>query len=169
VTLRFSLPQAGAIIESSSSRLKLVVLVQAPVLMVPLTSSSSSAFILDLGTVKVKNKFLFARTLAEAGPEEDGFTTDDNREAIVDQMDISLESVQLGRVDDLMCDYGKTWEKEGMIGRTPLFQCTLNRNLSLWCVKVPSVDVSTSLDAIEVKGDQGNGERLEMWGEFREK
>ena len=147
--------QADVIKESSSSRLKLVLLVQAPVLVVPLTSSSSSAFILDFGTIKARNKFLFTRTLAEAGPKEDGFATDDNCEAIVDQMEVSLESVLLGRVEDVKGDYKKVWERVGVIGRTPLFRCSLNRNLSSWCTKVPSVDVSTSLDAIEVGKGQG--------------
>ena len=52
----------------------------------------------DLGTLEVKNEFLFASELADSkGLSQESFITSTGQKTIVDSMDISISSIQLGR------------------------------------------------------------------------
>lgn len=101
--------QAEALKEQSRVRLDVIIL--APVVVVPLSATSQSALVADLGRLEVKNAFLHASTLA-ASKEEVGskfysgrelslqdFVSSNGQPAIVDQMTISLSSIQLGRYE----------------------------------------------------------------------
>lgn len=52
----------------------------------------------DLGTLEVKNKFLLASELAGIkGLSQESFITSTGKKAIVDSMNVSISSIQLGR------------------------------------------------------------------------
>lgn len=93
--------QAEALKEQSSSRVRLNVTIHAPVVVLPLSASSQSALVANLGSLTVKNKFLLAsEVVKETGsppPNSDGFLSPKGVPAIVDKMSIILDSIQLGR------------------------------------------------------------------------
>ena len=119
-------------------------------LLIPLTSSSQSALVLDLGVVQIDNKFVFARTLVGDGQDDEGFTSSQGHPAIVDQMEVSASSVHLGRASDISRGYRKDLEQSRIL-KTRDFGGKMNRNLSSWCEKIPHVDVTTSLESIKVR------------------
>ena len=143
-------PQADALKEKSSSRIRLILEVQAPVVLIPLSASSSSALILDLGLIKVKNTFILARSLVGEGLDEARFTSSEGHPAIIDQMNISVSSIQLGRAINVHKDYRKDLANH-MIVKPLLFDGVVNRSLSPWCAQVPTIDIRTNLESIEVR------------------
>lgn len=143
-------PQADALKEKGSSRIKFVLKVQAPVILVPLSVSSKSALVLDLGLIKLNNTFRLARSLAGEGEDDAGFTSSAGHPALVDQMNISVSSIQLGRAMDVHEDY-RTDLVNHMILKPLQFEGVLYRRLSPWCTLVPAIDVRTNLESIEVR------------------
>ena len=113
--------QAEALKERSSSRVKLNVLVRAPLLIIPYTPtyttsplsplptflpstlSPQRAFVANLGELSVKNVFKFASEMAvqTAGEGEKKdvslFLSPFGLPAVVDCMTVTISSVQLGR------------------------------------------------------------------------
>ena len=109
ITLSVYSLQAEALKEQSSSRVKLNVTIHAPLVCLPLSASSQSALVANLGSLKVTNKFLEACAVAEetgsGQPSETrGFVSSSGQKAIVDKMAILLTSIQLGRFEvDGLC------------------------------------------------------------------
>lgn len=142
--------------EKSSSRIKLLIAVEAPVLVLPLTATSHASFILDLGELKLENTFVLASSLeANKSVKNISFVSPSGQPAIVDQLTISLTSIQLGRSENPVRDERGIFEG-GVVDHVivePLeFSGQVNRSLSSWCVGVPRVDVKANLHAIEVRG-----------------
>ena len=93
--------QAEALKENSSSRVRLAVTVQAPLVLIPLSATSQSALVADLGQLKINNKFLLASDPgvggAKPGVAPNAFLSSDGLPAIVDCMEVFISSIQLGR------------------------------------------------------------------------
>ena len=93
--------QAEALKENSSSRVHLAVTVQAPLVLIPLSATSQSALVADLGQLKINNKFLLASDPgvggAKPGVASNAFLSSDGLPAIVDCMEVFISSIQLGR------------------------------------------------------------------------
>lgn len=114
--------QAEALKERSSSRVKLNVIIRAPLLVVPYTpppslsppppSSSPSpsvsqpqrAFVANLGELTVRNVFKLARDVSAEAVVEQGekvdpslFLSSSGAPAVVDSMSVTISSVQLSR------------------------------------------------------------------------
>ena len=93
--------QAEALKESSSSRVRLAVTVQAPLVLIPLSATSQSALVADLGQLKIDNKFRFASDPGVGGARQgvppNAFLSSDGLPAIVDCMEVFISSIQLGR------------------------------------------------------------------------
>ena len=88
--------------EQSSSRIRLDVIVHAPLVILPLLATGQSALIANLGSLTVKNTFLEASQVVAAmrgisPSDEGGFLSPTGERAIVDKMTISLTSIQFGR------------------------------------------------------------------------
>ena len=98
-TLPHSLLQAEALKEQSSSRVRLNVTIHAPLVLLPLSASSQSALVANLGSLTVTNKFLEACKVAEvsSASKPSGFVLPTGQKAIVDKMSILVTSIQLGR------------------------------------------------------------------------
>ena len=81
----------------------------APVVVIPLSATSQSALVADLGRLKVKNTFLHASSVAPSKGESGSifyagkefsprdFISSSGQKAIVDRMSVKLSSIQLGR------------------------------------------------------------------------
>ncbi len=91
--------QAEALREQSSSRIRLDITVLAPVLVLPLSAFSQAAFIADLGRLEVRNNFLHADPIYEWIEDVDSspFVSSSGEKALLDKMEVSLSSIQLGR------------------------------------------------------------------------
>lgn len=99
--------------EQGSSRLKLTIAVQAPFLVLPLSASSPSALVADLGLLTVENCFRLAgesdlvlQELSGEGEREEGdggkglaksLVSPSGVPAVIDHMSVAVSSVQLGR------------------------------------------------------------------------
>ena len=82
--------------EKSGSKIRLSVSISAPLVVLPLTSTSSSAFVADLGQMEVTNTFLLAEKIAvgQQLPSEK-YLSSGGTPAIVDDMTVDITSVQL--------------------------------------------------------------------------
>ena len=110
--------QAEALKERSSSRMKLNVIIRAPLLIVPYTPTSTlsplsppslpsshpqRAFVANLGELSVKNVFKFARDVSAESvrqggqPDPSAFLSPSGLPAVVDCMTVTISSVQLSR------------------------------------------------------------------------
>ena len=91
--------QAEALKEQRSSRVRLKVTIHAPLVLLPLSASSQSALVANLGSLTVTNKFLEASEVAgsSSASKPSGFVSPTGQKAIVDKMTIRLTSIQLGR------------------------------------------------------------------------
>ncbi|XP_068741113.1 intermembrane lipid transfer protein VPS13A-like [Montipora capricornis] len=125
-------------LQSQSSRISLSVSIQAPLIIIPVRSTSYDAFVASLGHLDISNSF----NLAVAGENLNG--TDS---VVVDKMVVDLSSVQLSRA--IMTD-GET------VGPTrhvldPLHLVVyLSRSLSPWYHKIPDIDVTGKLLAVKL-------------------
>ena len=78
--------------------MRLEVTVQAPVLVLPLSASSRSALLADLGELRVTNSFLLASdAYSSMKLPSNAFLSATDQPAIVDCMDINISSIQLRR------------------------------------------------------------------------
>ena len=157
--------QADALKEKSSSRIKLSVDIEAPVVLLPLSAASHASFVLDLGRLRVENDFILASSLISrelAG--KSNFLSSCGNPAIVDRMKISLSSLQLGKVDDLSKGEGGTFSMGRGLDHVILKPLEVggevNRRLSSWCSAVPLVDISLSMEAMKVSQRGGLGTSL---------
>ena len=99
--------QAEALKEQSSSRVKLNVTIHAPMVVLPLSMTSpttptqSAAFVANLGSLTVTNKFYLAADVVRerhgSVSNPDGFLSPTRQPAIVDKMAITLTEIQFGR------------------------------------------------------------------------
>lgn len=93
--------QAEALKEQRSARVKLDVTVHAPLMVLPLSVSSQSALVANLGSLTVTNEFLDAYAVIKetdhSSRSERGFISPTGQKAIVDKMSITLTSIQCGR------------------------------------------------------------------------
>ncbi|XP_064396100.1 intermembrane lipid transfer protein VPS13C-like isoform X3 [Halichondria panicea] len=142
---------AEALREQSSSRVRLDITVFAPVLVLPLSALSQAAFIADLGRLKVKNNFLHADSIYEGTEDFDkgSLVSASGEKALLDKMEVSLSSIQLGRVERLK---EETKPSPGHMIVEPLeFSGVVTRSLSSWCTVVPAVDVQANLQTLNLR------------------
>ena len=78
--------------EKNGSKIGLKISISAPLVVLPLTSTSSSAFVADLGQMEVTNTFLLAEKVQH--PSEK-FISSGGVPAIVDDMTVDITSVLL--------------------------------------------------------------------------
>ena len=79
--------------------MRLNVIIQAPLVLLPLSASSQGALVANLGSLTVTNEFLEAYKVAgsSSASKPSGFVSPTGQKAIVDKMTIQLTSIQLGR------------------------------------------------------------------------
>ena len=81
--------------EINGSKIRLKISISAPLVVLPLTSTSSSAFVADLGQVEVTNTFLLAENVAVGQHSSDMFISSGGVPAIVDDITVDITFVQL--------------------------------------------------------------------------
>ena len=81
--------------EKNGSKIGLKISIRAPLVVLPLTSTSSSAFVADLGQMEVTNTFLLAEKVAVGQYPSEKFISSGGVPAIVDDMTVDITSVQL--------------------------------------------------------------------------
>lgn len=87
--------------EQSSSRVKLDVIIHAPVVVLPLSTPTQCALVANLGSLTVTNVFCLAADVERerhgSVSNPDGFLSPKRQPAIVDKMTITLAKIQFGR------------------------------------------------------------------------
>ena len=81
--------------EKNGSKIGLKISISAPLVVLPLTSTSSSAFVADLGQMEVTNTFLLAEKVAVGQHPSEKFISSGGVPAIVDDMTVNITSVLL--------------------------------------------------------------------------
>ena len=81
--------------QKNGSKIGLSVSISAPLVVLPLTSTSTSAFVADLGQMEVTNTFLLAEKVAVGQHSTEQFISTGGIPAIVDDMRIDVTSVQI--------------------------------------------------------------------------
>ena len=89
---------AAAAKSSSSNRIGLNILIEAPSVLIPLDCKSKDVFILDVGNFKALNSFHFASDIY-GSPEDidDRWKTHDGDPAVVDKMKVTFSDLQINR------------------------------------------------------------------------
>ena len=124
--------------------------VDAPVLVLPLSATSYSTIILDLGLLTLNNKFTSpCSAVGDNVNTKTAIVSPSGMPAVVDQLEVSISSIQIGRTDS------STKVEEGvfldhMILKPLEFRGVVKRSLSGWCSSVPAVNIEANLKAMEV-------------------
>ena len=89
---------AAAAKSSSSNRIGLNILIEAPSVLIPLDCKSKDVFILDVGNFKALNSFHFASEIY-GSPEDldDRWKTHNGHPAVVDKMKVTFSDLQINR------------------------------------------------------------------------
>ncbi|KAL9987728.1 hypothetical protein ACROYT_G002079 [Oculina patagonica] len=125
-------------LQTQSSRISLSVSIQAPLIVIPVSSNSSDALVANLGHLSVSNTF----NLAHDGEDPDGSDA-----VVVDNMVVELSSVQLLRA--VMTD-GENIGATRLVLEPASLAVYLARNLSPWYHDVPDIDVLGKLHAVKL-------------------
>eukprot|EP00731_Ephydatia_muelleri_P036267 Em0227g1a len=144
----------GAPEEKNGSKIGLSVSISAPLVVLPLTSTSSSAFVADLGQMEVTNTFLLAEKVAVGQHPSEKFISSGGVPAIVDDMTVDITSVQLYKINNAMML--KTEDRSHMIIKPIQFHGHVMRKLSGWCSVVPDIIVDAELPSLEVQLGPGD-------------
>lgn len=125
-------------LQTQSSRISLSVSIQAPLIVIPVSSNSLDALVANLGHLSVSNTF----NLVHDGEDPSG------RDAVVvDNMAVELSSVQLSRA--VMTD-GENIGATRLVLEPVSLAVYVARNLSPWYHDVPDVDVMGKLHAVKL-------------------
>ena len=121
--------------------------------MLPLSATSNNGFILDFGCLKLNNKFVLASSLAGSDADATLLAPPSGPAVVVDQMVLSLSSVQLGRTDDLLRIENSGTKKviDHVILKPLELSGSINRSLSDENIEIPAIDVRATLESMEVK------------------
>ena len=95
--------QAEVLKESSSTRVKLSVVVDAPEIILPLSTTSQCAVVADLGKVEIKNQLCWAEQVYSGTECKEAELSN----VVVDVMSLDVSTVQLYRsvsMSDGVCD-----------------------------------------------------------------
>ncbi|XP_059483152.1 intermembrane lipid transfer protein Vps13 isoform X2 [Neocloeon triangulifer] len=120
----------------NATRIALAIEIKAPIVIVPRSTSTRDAFMLDLGTIVMNNKFTELQI-----PNE-------SRTVSMDTLTLGLRHLHVTRV---MLD-----NSNKAVSQTPLitpfdFTVLVKRNLSIgWCKLKPAIDLESQLDAIKL-------------------
>eukprot|EP00731_Ephydatia_muelleri_P024526 Em0016g797a len=140
--------------DENGSKIGLSVSISAPLVVLPLTSTSSSAFVADLGQVEVTNTFLLAEKVAVGQHPSEKFISSGGVPAIVDDMTVDITSVQLFKTSTAMML--KTEDRSHMIIKPIKFHGHVIRKLSGWCSVVPDISIDADLPSLEVQLSPGD-------------
>jgi len=120
------------------TKIKLVVVIKAPLITVPISSDSARLLVLDLGTLSVRNEFQ-TEALGQLEVGEDTLL-------ITDHMQVDLEDLELYLVDVLAADVGdRRLLIEPIMVQTGIKRC-LNENYR----GLPALDVTCSISPVVV-------------------
>ncbi|XP_052870380.1 intermembrane lipid transfer protein Vps13 [Anopheles cruzii] len=138
---------------TQATRIKLNVKVKAPIIIIPVDSTSFEAVAMDFGYLSITNTFRDIDTESQHGP------------AIIDEMKIELKDMKLGKVgvrrteaagdsislhdgEDVSYDFDTD---QGSVLSPTNFTLAIKRNLSSgWYRELPEIDVSGRLKIVEL-------------------
>ncbi|XP_065344717.1 intermembrane lipid transfer protein Vps13 isoform X2 [Cloeon dipterum] len=120
----------------NATRIALDLEIKAPVIIVPRSLKMRDAFMLDLGTIVMKNKFSELQI-----PNE-------SRTVSMDTLTLGLRKLHVTRV--MLDDSNNAVNRTHLI--TPFdFTVLVKRNLSIgWCKQKPAIDLESTMDAIKL-------------------
>ncbi|XP_067143145.1 intermembrane lipid transfer protein Vps13 isoform X2 [Centruroides vittatus] len=121
-----------------ATRISLDVCVQAPVIVIPQNSLSTNSLVVDLGIIKIHNKFLLGEKRNELGIP-----------AIFEKMTVELHDLKLSRA---IIEYqNESISAECLLLEPLTFTLSVVRNLAFnWHKDKPEIDVSGKLKAVTV-------------------
>ncbi|KAL5484368.1 hypothetical protein EMCRGX_G020849 [Ephydatia muelleri] len=153
-TISKAMEMQGTQDQKNGRKIGLSVSISAPLVVLPLTSTSSSAFVADLGQMEVANTFLFAEKVAVGQHPSEKFISSGGVPAIVDDMTVDITSVQLFQIKDVK---GFNIEELGQSITKPIqFHGHVIRKLSDWCSVIPDISIDAELPSLEVQLGPGD-------------
>ncbi|XP_022794312.1 vacuolar protein sorting-associated protein 13A-like [Stylophora pistillata] len=123
-------------LQTQSLRISLNVSIQAPLVIIPVSSTSRDALVANLGQLNVSNTF----NLAHGGKDPEGSDA-----VVLDKMAVELSSVKLLRA--VMTD-GETIGATQLVLEPANLTVLVARSLSPWYHDVPNIDVEGKLHAV---------------------
>ncbi|XP_065918579.1 intermembrane lipid transfer protein VPS13C-like isoform X2 [Dysidea avara] len=141
---------ASAIRERNTSRIRLNLTLNAPLIVVPTstTNDSSEIMVVNLGQLVVRNQFIMGSDYdKETDPSQ--LVSSTGEPAIMDKLSLSVTSIKAHKLKSI--DSIKTkLEKAAILVKLTECATQVTRSLSPWCKPLPLVDVSVHLDTIFV-------------------
>lgn len=123
---------------ANSTRISLNIDLKAPNIIVPVSSQSYNALLLDLGHITLSNRFI---TL-EVKNEQD-------QNAVLDEMKLKLSDLTVARIK---LDKDNNILSKSALLEPVTFSLSVKRNLSAgWYKSVPDIDLSGKIDSITVR------------------
>ncbi|XP_066022142.1 intermembrane lipid transfer protein VPS13C isoform X9 [Pocillopora verrucosa] len=129
-------------LQTQSSRISMKVSIQAPLLIIPVSSTSRDALVANLGHLSVSNTF----NLAHDGKDPEGSDT-----VVIDNIVVELSSVKLSRA--VMTD-GETIGPTQLVLEPANVTVHVARNLSPWYHDVPDIDVKGKLHTVKLRAGE---------------
>ncbi|KAF5306759.1 hypothetical protein FQA39_LY01517 [Lamprigera yunnana] len=120
----------------NSTKISLNIDLKAPEIIIPVSSKSSNALLLDLGYITILNKFAYLDIKNEEG-----------QNAIIDEMKLQLTDLTIANVD---------LNQDNMTNKISILQpvtftLSIKRNLSTgWYKSIPDIDLSGKINSIAV-------------------
>eukprot|EP00794_Sanderia_malayensis_P015967 gene15967-17573_t len=130
---------AMASMKEYSSRNKLNVTIQAPLIIVPINSISELCLMVDLGQLKVHNRFCLIKTTSESDDEL-------TQPAITDNMIIKLTDLKLSKA---FVKNGEEVAAQRLLIEPVTLSLDLIRSLSTWNHQVPEIEAKGVLHTVK--------------------
>ena len=140
-----AVPELSGTIENPllSRRIKLSVEIKAPIIVLPSSTTSNHAIVLDLGTLLVDNQFEFGSTRTWSG----------QREIVLDRMNIGLHELELFLATVASDDADVTVARKNLL-QSLSFNVPIVRSLHTPVRDLPGVDISCVLRKVLLSLDE---------------
>lgn len=133
--------------EKKNNRVLFNITIQAPSVVIPLSSTSNNVFLINLGDLKINNQFKFASDVYGGGASDEKWVRQDGNPIIVDKMQISFNDLKIQQSSNFNPD--KTDNESFAILNPVNFEFILNRVLyELSDNEIPIFNSSAKIDSI---------------------
>ncbi|KAI6653360.1 Vacuolar protein sorting-associated protein 13C [Oopsacas minuta] len=144
---------AAAAKSSSSSRIGLNILIEAPSVLIPLHCKSKDVFIIDVGNFNAMNSFHFASEIY-GSPEDpnDTWKTDHGHPAVIDKMKVAFSDLQINRCHSYeQCEINSVDSNKKFSILQPVnVDLFLDRTLNECLANIPKNNLSINIDIISL-------------------
>lgn len=125
-------------VQESAARIELSIKLKAPIIYVPMNSTSQHCLMLDMGHLTIYNNLKALQVQNDNGDSP-----------VIDEMKIELQNLKLSRIKLNKENFNA--ENEVLLLQPVSFTLLVNRNLSTaWFTSIPDIEMSGRLKAIEL-------------------